>query len=74
MTDDGPEEIEKEMLRAVESHKKWVMEGRVLNFKEVIEHLLKDSSCHLLAEYFKKKKGFFIVDQPQSEQALLLER
>ncbi len=73
MTDDGPEEIEKEMLRAVESHKKWVMEGRVLNFKEVIEHLQKDSSCHLLAEYFKKK-GFFIVDQPRSEQARLLER
>lgn len=59
MTDDGPEEIEKEKMRAVESHKKWVMEGRVLNFTEVIGHLQKDSSCHLLAEYSKKKKGIF---------------
>ncbi len=73
MADDGPEEIEKEKMRAVESHKNWVMEGRVLNFTEVIEHLQKDSSCNLLAEYFKKK-GFFIVDQPQSAQARLLER
>ncbi len=42
-------------MRAVESHKNWVMEGRVLNFTEVIGTFAKDSSCNLLAEYFKKR-------------------